>query len=247
MPLGALSRNCRKVCRCWNPDCAHSRVLTPHLLSTGKTENAERGIRKTPHQQLMSKLDRRNKARQKQQVKHKENIRATSVFAGQNGAPRHIAVVPLTEDVDTQKAIHLLNESVDVPADVSENGTTRVRVDRFRQNVMYIPAKRDLMSALDTCRLADFVVLVLSAKEEVDDTGELILRSIEGQGISNVQTVVQVYIPNQQPSVLFQCFYLLLTTSLGLGCRRACEEATSNLFVVKIVYNALFPDDRKDT
>ncbi|KAK2758308.1 hypothetical protein FQN54_004154 [Arachnomyces sp. PD_36] len=160
-------------------------------LSKGKAERAERGSRKTPHQQLMSKLDRRNQARQRQQVKHQEKIQATSIFAGQNGAPRHIAIIPLTPDVDTQQAIHLLNESVEAPGDVSQGGISRVRIERFRQNVMYIPAKRDLISALDTCRLADFVVLILSAKEEVDETGELLLRSIEGQGISNVQAVVQ--------------------------------------------------------
>lgn len=143
----------------------------------------------------MSKLDRRNQARQKQQVKHKERIQATSIFAGQNGAPRHIAIVPLTADVDTNQAIHVLNESVDVPGGASQDGIGRVRVERFRQNVMYIPAQRDLISALDACRLADFVVILLSAKEEVDETGELILRSIEGQGISNVQAVVQVHNP----------------------------------------------------
>jgi pre-rRNA-processing protein TSR1 len=143
----------------------------------------------------MSKLDRRNQARQKQQVKHQEKIQATSIFAGQTGAPRHIAIIPLTPDVDTHHAIHLMNESVDVPGDVSQDGISRVRIDRFRQNVMYIPAKRDLISALDTCRLADFVVLVLSAKEEVDETGELLLRAIEGQGISNVQAAVQVSTP----------------------------------------------------
>lgn len=168
-------------------------MLTSSLTYTGKAERTERGTRKTPHQQLMSKLDRRNQARQRQQVKHHEKLQATSIFAGQNGAPRHIAIVPLTPDVDTHHAIHLLNESVDVPGDVSQDGIGRVRVDRFRQNVMYIPAKRDLISALDTCRLADFVVIVLSAKEEVDEIGELLLRSIEGQGISNVQVVIQVY------------------------------------------------------
>ena len=150
----------------------------------------------------MSKLDRRNQARQKQQVKHQEKIQATSIFAGQNGAPRHIAIIPLTPDVDTQRAIHLMNESVDVPGDISQDGVSRVRVDRFRQNMMYIPAKRDLISALDTCRLADFVVLVLSAKEEVDETGERLLQSIEGQGISNVLAVVQVYTPPVQLPLL---------------------------------------------
>ncbi|KAL1850897.1 ribosome biogenesis protein tsr1 [Paecilomyces lecythidis] len=157
----------------------------------GKVENRERGSRKTPHQQLMSKLDRRNQARQKQQLKHQEKAQATSIFAGSNGAPRHVAVVPLSSDIDTRAAIRQLNESVDVPDDVSQDGISRVRVDRFRQSVMYIPAKYDLMQALDASRMADFVVVVLSADKEVDEEGELILRSIEGQGISNVVAVVQ--------------------------------------------------------
>ncbi|GAE00117.1 conserved hypothetical protein [Paecilomyces variotii No. 5] len=157
----------------------------------GKVENRERGSRKTPHQQLMSKLDRRNQARQKQQLKHQEKAQATSIFAGSNGAPRHVAVVPLSSDIDTRAAIRQLNESVDVPDDVSQDGISRVRVDRFRQSVMYIPAKYDLMHALDASRMADFVIVVLSADKEVDEEGELILRSIEGQGISNVLSVVQ--------------------------------------------------------
>ncbi|KAJ9261669.1 hypothetical protein DTO212C5_8241 [Paecilomyces variotii] len=157
----------------------------------GKVENRERGSRKTPHQQLMSKLDRRNQARQKQQLKHQEKAQATSIFAGSNGAPRHVAVVPLSSDIDIRAAIRQLNESVDVPDDVSQDGISRVRVDRFRQSVMYIPAKYDLMHALDASRMADFVLVVLSAEREVDEEGEVLLRSIEGQGISNVFSVVQ--------------------------------------------------------
>ncbi|KAK2071828.1 hypothetical protein P8C59_006221 [Phyllachora maydis] len=72
----------------------------------GKLPN-ERGQRKTPHQQVMSKLDRRNQAKQRQLEKH------------------------------------------------------------------------------------HFVILVLSAEVEVDDLGELILRSVEGQGMSTLFTVVQ--------------------------------------------------------
>lgn len=139
----------------------------------------------------MSKLDRRNQARQKQQVKHQEKAQATSIFTGQNGAPRHVAIVPLSADIDAVAAIRAINESVDVSADVSPDGPTRVRIDRFRQSVLYIPAKYDLLSSLDVCRMADFVVLVLSAEVEVEEEGELLLRSIESQGISNVMTVVQ--------------------------------------------------------
>lgn len=163
-----------------------------NLTFLGKVDKAERGTRKTPHQQLMSKLDRRNQARQKQQNKHQERAQATSIFSGQNGAPRHVAIVPLSVDIDTAATIKSLNESVDVSSDVSADTLSRVRIDRFRQNLQYIPAKYDLMSALDACRMADFVVLAISAHVEVEEQGEMLLRSIEGQGISNVVAMVQV-------------------------------------------------------
>jgi len=144
--------------------------------------------RKTPHQQLMSKLDRRNQARQKQQVKHQENIKATSVFSGQHGAPRIVAVVPLCPDCDARTAVHQLNTSISPD---NPEGWGRVRVERFKQNLVYVPVERDLMSVLDACRVADFVVVILSPAQEVDQEGELFLRCIEGQGVSNIITVVQ--------------------------------------------------------
>lgn len=175
------------------------------LLPLGKIESDERGGRKTPHQQLKTKLDRRNTARQRQALKHQERSQATSIFAGQNGAPRHVAVVPLSPEIDTAAAIASINESVDVLSDASPDGTTRVRIERFRQSVQYVPAKYDLISALDVCRMADFVVLVLSSEVEVDEDGEMLLRSIQGQGISNVLAVVQgldrVEPPKKRPQV----------------------------------------------
>lgn len=100
--------------------------------------------------------------------------------------------MPLTVDVDVAAALRGLNESVDVSGDISADKVSRVRIDRFRQSVEYMPAKYDLLNALDVSRMGDFVVLVLSAQVEVEEQGELLLRSIEGQGISNVIAVVQV-------------------------------------------------------
>lgn len=100
--------------------------------------------------------------------------------------------MPVSEGVDTDAAISLLNQSVEAPDSTSSGGLSQVRIDRFKQNVLYIPAKRDLISALDACRLADFVVFILSPDQELDETAELLLRSVEGQGISNVLALVQV-------------------------------------------------------
>ena len=156
---------------------------------TGKLPT-EKGLRKTPHQQVMSKFDRRNQSKQRQLEKHREHQRETSLFSGKDGAPRNVVVVPLCHDCDAASAIRSLNGSLDIEADVPE-GAFRVSVDRFKQKLQYIPLKRDLTACLDAARVADFVILVLSADEEVDDLGELILRSIESQGLSTLFTVVQ--------------------------------------------------------
>ena len=160
-------------------------------LSKGKVDEGKRGNRKTPHQQVMSKIDRRHQASQKRQIKHLENVKSVSVFSGQNGAPRIIAIVPLCEDGNATAAIQALSQSVGSEPSSFVQGPVRVRIDRFKQNVVYLPVSRDLFTALDACRVADFVIFLLSPNQEPDKEGELILRAIESQGISNVLTMVQ--------------------------------------------------------
>ena len=167
-----------------------SRFATKGLikeLAKGRSEGHPKGSRKTPHQQVMSKLDRRNQAAQKRQIKHQENIKSASVFAGQHGAPRIVALVPLSSDVDAKNAIPKLHHDMDVPPPSS----TRIRVDKFKQTIEYVPVNFDLQTALDACRVADFVILLVSPTEEVDEQEELMLKAIESQGVSNVLTMVQ--------------------------------------------------------
>ncbi|KAI9717036.1 MAG: hypothetical protein M1812_004971 [Candelaria pacifica] len=171
-----------------------SRHLTKSALkevAKGKVNKEEKGHRRSTHQQLMSKLDRRNQARQKQNNKHQEHLKATNIFAGRDGAPRIVAVIPLTEDGDAGTAARTLNASVDTEGVVSNSGIVQACVDRFKQKLEYVLVKRELVAALDACRIADFVVFILSAQEEVDELGELMIKAIEGQGVSNVVTVVQ--------------------------------------------------------
>lgn len=125
----------------------------------GKIETRERGSRKTPHQQVMSKFDRRNQAKQKRLLNHEQHEKATGLFGGKDGAPRIVAVVPLCEDVSAAAAIKSLNTSVDVEDEVPEQGWLRVGLGRFKQSIGYMPVRRDLMAALDACRAADYVLL----------------------------------------------------------------------------------------
>lgn len=140
----------------------------------------------------MNKFDRRNKAKQLRITKDAAHEKTNSVFAGKDGAPRIVAVIPLCEDISSTEAVKSLLRSVDMEDEVPENGTFRLDIARFKQKLQFITlARRDVMDALDACRLADFVVFVMSANEEVDAIGDSMLRTIESQGVSNVMTVAQ--------------------------------------------------------
>ena len=140
---------------------------------------------------MMSKFDRRNQNKQKQLNKHKEHLRETNVFAGRDGAPRIVAVIPLCEDGDAAAAVRLLSGSLDIETEVPEEGLFRTDIDRFKQKVQYVVLKRDLVACLDAGRVSDFVIFILSPDQEVDALGELIIRSVESQGLSTLMTVVQ--------------------------------------------------------
>ncbi|OAA44263.1 Ribosome biogenesis protein BMS1/TSR1 [Metarhizium rileyi] len=169
-----------------------SKAASKHELrnrAKGRVPN-EGSQRRTPHQQVMSKFDRRNQAKQARLSKHREHLKETSVFSGKDGSPRIVAVIPLCADGDAKIAIKQMNGSLDIETEI-QDGTFRVSVDRFKQKLQYIPLQRDLNACLDAARVADFVVVILSAKEEVDAVGELILRSIESQGMSTLFTLIQ--------------------------------------------------------
>ena len=169
-----------------------SRHATKSLIkeiAKGKLEKVEKGSRKTPRQQVMSKFDRRNQARQIKQTKRTEHVKASSIFAGQNGAPRIVAMVPLCEDVDARRAIESLNAAVG--AEQIYEGNARVRVEKFKQNLLYVPVEGGQISALDACRTADFVIFMLSPIQKVSEAAGMMLRMIESQGISNVLVMVQ--------------------------------------------------------
>lgn len=160
-------------------------------LSKGKVEDSDKGGRKTPHQQIMSKIDRRNQARQLRLSKQQDNSKSSSVFSGQHGAPRIVAVVSLCRETDPQKAVlNLSQDDIELTAVPSE-GPFRIRAHKFKQNVIFVPVGLDLVPALDTCRVADFIIFLLSPTQEVDEDGEMLLRAIEGQGVSDVLTMVQ--------------------------------------------------------
>ncbi|RDW82317.1 putative TSR1 [Coleophoma cylindrospora] len=191
MPSSVTSHSHRSTTKASHKPFKSRKATKGALKEASKGKVEDLSHRKTPHQQLMSKFDRRNQARQKQQTKHREHLKETSVFAGRDGAPRIVAVIPLCDDCDAAAAVRTLSGSLDVEAEVPEEGLLRTDIDRFKQKIEYIILKRDLLSCIDAGKVADFVVLILSPDQEVDELGELIIRSVESQGLSTLLTVVQ--------------------------------------------------------
>ena len=113
------------------------------------------------------------------------------MFSGQHGAPRIVAVVALCKDTNPQRAVLSLCQDDTEIVEIHSEGLIRVRVCKFKQNVIFVPVELSLISALDACRVADFTIFLLSPTQEVDKDGEMLLRAVEGQGISDVFTMVQ--------------------------------------------------------
>lgn len=134
---------------------------------------------------------------------------ATRIFNGVNGAPRIVAVIPLCHDLRSRDAVEALAQSLDTEhSTCPETGIWKMKyvvclfplfgkilqslsAERFKTSVQFILLPyRSLYAALDACKVADYVVFTLSAVQEVDEWGDLLLRCLQAQGLPEVVTVV---------------------------------------------------------
>lgn len=135
---------------------------------------------------------------------------ATRLFSGTDGTPRVVAVVPLTPDVSARATIQGLAEVLGVSVEgCPEVGNWRMRLvnralyvekktlkccnsaDRFKTSIQFLPLQYgDVYAALDACRVADYVVFVLSSTVEVDECGNTLLRTLQAQGLPDVVTTL---------------------------------------------------------
>ncbi|KAI9884774.1 MAG: hypothetical protein M1823_003449 [Watsoniomyces obsoletus] len=152
------------------------------------------GPRRSSHQQAMSKLDRRNQARQKLLTKRQEQRKARSLFVGHEGTSKRVVMVPLGPAADTLAAVATLKASVDLDEDVpmADDGVLDVYVPRFKQNVRFVVPPSGMMGVLDACRTADFVIFVGSADDPHDRKMDTLLAAVASQGVSNVVVMLQV-------------------------------------------------------
>ncbi|KAL0956841.1 hypothetical protein HGRIS_002954 [Hohenbuehelia grisea] len=139
-----------------------------------------------------SRLNRRNNAKQAQTNKRSALISATRVFNGTDGAPRIVAVVPLSADIDVQAAVQCLADSLDQSIDpCATAGVSRMRADRFKTSLQFLTLPyKTMYTTLDACKAADYVLFLLSPTVEVDTWGDTLLRTLQAQGLPDVVTAV---------------------------------------------------------
>ncbi|KAF9444780.1 ribosome biogenesis protein tsr1 [Macrolepiota fuliginosa MF-IS2] len=138
------------------------------------------------------RLNRRNNAKQAQSKKRGAIVSATRIFSGVDGAPRIVAVIPLTEDVSPRDTIVALAESLEVSAEeCPQDGLWKMKADRFKTSLQFRPVLyRNFYDALDACKVADYVIFALSPTVEVNTWGDTLLRSLQAQGLPEVVSVV---------------------------------------------------------
>ncbi|KAJ6507156.1 ribosome biogenesis protein tsr1 [Mycena vitilis] len=177
----------------------NKRFKSKHATKSSLKEAAKGRIsRESPKANVGSKiaaqtrLNRRNNAKQAQALKRNALVSATRLFNGVDGAPRIVAVIPLTEDISTRSAVCSLAEALDVATDdCPEHGLWKMRADRFKTSLQFLSVPyKNMYAALDACKAADYVLFVLSSTVEVDPWGDTLLRTLQAQGLPEVVTVL---------------------------------------------------------
>ncbi|KAJ2839367.1 ribosome biogenesis protein tsr1 [Coemansia erecta] len=138
-----------------------------------------------------SRADRRNAVRTEQRKKRDELVTSTRIFTGRHRAPKIVAVIPLCANTDTSRIVRSLFECVDETYDECAGATRVLNVARFKQSIQFVEVSRNVLDILDVAKVADYMVMGLSADEEVDAFGEHCLSAIQNQGHVGVFPVVQ--------------------------------------------------------
>ncbi|ODV90780.1 hypothetical protein CANCADRAFT_2506 [Tortispora caseinolytica NRRL Y-17796] len=180
-------------------------MVTSHRPSTKKehkrfkSKHATKGELKRRYQNKVSKAstkknhhvlaknERKNAAKQLRALKDSELDTIKRMYSK---ISKIVAVVPLCSDIDSAEIVRSLCNSVDTDPIIT-NAMPIVHINRFKQSLQFITPSRSLLSILDSCQIADFVILALSGNVEVDSYAEQCLRCLTSQGISNVIPVIQ--------------------------------------------------------
>ncbi|SCU84328.1 LAFA_0D09362g1_1 [Lachancea sp. 'fantastica'] len=156
----------------------------------GKVEKSGSSVAGKGGVKTVSKLQRKNTAKQAREHKILDSLNTRKLFEGAGGAQKIVTVIPLTTDVDPTQLIARLIADADPEADFQVPSAPcifSINVKKFRCSLKFVvPDVTNFMSVLDATKIADFTLFGLSATAEVDTAfGEQIIRAVELQGISS--------------------------------------------------------------
>ncbi|CCE88562.1 Piso0_001330 [Millerozyma farinosa CBS 7064] len=168
-----------------------SRFSSKNDLKNRNKGRIEKSSGKTGKGTEMSKIARKNLAKQLKANKIQSIKESRRLFEGSQGIEKIITVICLTDDISpsdiASKLISCVNDDGDhIMLDCPS--VTSVKVNRFKSKLkIIIPDPNDVLSILDATKISDYVLIGLSATKEVDvDQGEMILRACISQGIASV-------------------------------------------------------------
>lgn len=192
----------------------------------GRIEGKKAGhANKNRHE--LNKQERRNKERMLQQAKRTELLRERRTYAGPEGMPRIVAVIPVTEGVDGDRVLPF-------PGLIS----TSPRMARFyseqsRQNLHFLWCSRETtdrlswsMQVLEIAQRADCVLIVASSdSEDMDQTGRDAMAVLRGIGVSSSVAIVQGLDGHRKPEQMRSKWLSLLQTSLSTLTKVYCADS----------------------
>ncbi|KAA1070029.1 hypothetical protein PGT21_002791 [Puccinia graminis f. sp. tritici] len=159
-------------------------------VAKGRLEKDSNTSKSKHASQTGQKANRKNQAKQLQAHKAALQAGCQKVFSGPNPAPRVIAILALSEDVDP--LVDVLNpirsaSNLTHPIDpssrtISFTWPTSSRSSPSLLQFLLIPHRTPLGQVLSTVSASDFLITSLSAVEEVTAWGESTLRAIQALG-----------------------------------------------------------------
>ncbi|KAJ2777334.1 ribosome biogenesis protein tsr1 [Coemansia interrupta] len=168
----------------------HATKNTMRDKSKGRTSRAPIKGKTLRHS---TRADRRNTQRTLQQAKRAMQLANTRMFTGRTRAAKTVLVVPLCPHGEASQVVRHLFAASEEDGEYPEHAGAANRVmqlTRFKQTVRFVEARRNLMEILDAAAVADYMLLAMSATEEVDAFGERCLAAIQNQGHPAVFPVI---------------------------------------------------------
>ncbi|KAJ2552749.1 ribosome biogenesis protein tsr1, partial [Coemansia sp. RSA 1933] len=138
-----------------------------------------------------SRTDRRHALRVEQRKKREQITLSTRIFSGRHRTPKIVAVIPLCADTNVSAIVRSLYQCVDEQYPENAQKTCKLLdVARFKQTIQFVEVGRNLLDILDAAKVADYLIMGMSADVEVDAFGEQCLKAVQNQGHAGVFPIV---------------------------------------------------------